>query len=30
MAEMIGIDFDLKDRKTDELTILSLIIDDGI
>jgi uncharacterized protein YkwD len=30
MAEMIGLDFDLKNRKTAELTILGLIIDDGI
>ena len=30
MTEMIGLDFDLKNRKTAELTILGLIIDDGI
>lgn len=30
MAEMIGLDFDIKGRNTPELTILGLIIDDGI
>jgi uncharacterized protein YkwD len=30
MAEIIGADFDLKDRNTAEMTILSLIIDDGV
>lgn len=30
MAEMIGLDFDIKGRKSTELTILGLIIDDGI
>lgn len=30
MAELIGSDFDLAGRNTPELTILSLIIDDGI
>lgn len=30
MAEMIGLDFNLPNRNTAELTILSLIIDDGV
>lgn len=30
MAEMIGLDFNLPDRKTAMLTVLGLIIDDGI
>lgn len=30
MAEIIGADFDLEERNTAEMTILSLIIDDGV
>lgn len=30
MAEIIGADFNIKDRNTAEMTILSLIIDDGV
>ena len=30
MAEIIGADFDLEGRNTAEMTILSLIIDDGV
>lgn len=30
MAEIIGADFDIKDRNAAEMTILSLIIDDGV
>lgn len=30
MAEMIGLDFDIKNRNIAQLTILSLIIDDGV
>lgn len=30
MAEMIGLDFNIKGRRSTQLTILGLIIDDGI
>ena len=30
MAEIIGADFNLEDRNIAEMTVLSLIIDDGV